>query len=247
MAFLSTVTDQFAYFARQVGEWRWGGKNVLDFGGNVGNILRDPRSTIEEGLYWCLDVDEEALASGRASYPKAHWLFYNRYSFFFNPRGVPRLPIPDMGRKFDYIVAYSVFTNTTRADMLELVGQLEDILADRGVLAFTFIDPRYCSAQVRYEKSNLQWRLGLERERGNISDEEARALAGSAEGAEWFVLVNGRDLYVETDDIRACAPEREKSFVAFHTVGYIKKLFPRAEIMTPVNDAMQHCCVIRKR
>ena len=146
MVFLSTVTDQFTYFALQVGEWVWSGKEVLDFGGNVGNILRDPHSTIDQERYWCLDVDEESIERGKACYPNAHWLFYNRYSFFFNPFGVPKLPIPYMPRAFDYIVAYSVFTNTTQADMLELVSQLENILAKNGVLAFTFIDPYHYSA-----------------------------------------------------------------------------------------------------
>lgn len=246
MAFLSTVTDQFPYFARQVGNWRWGGKNVLDFGGNVGNILRGRHSTIDQERYWCLDVDHESLERGKALYPKAHWLFYNRYSFFFNPRGVPKLPIPDMHQTFDYIVAYSVFTNTTHADMLELVGQLERILASNGVLAFTFIDPYHYSAQEKYRKSNLQWRLELEYKKGNISAREMQILAARAYTANWFALVNGSDLYIETDDIQAYEPEQEKTFVVFHTAEYMKKLFPQAEVLSPAYEAMQHCCVIRK-
>lgn len=246
MTFLSTVTDQFGYFAQQVGEWNWRGRSVLDFGGNVGNILRDPWSSIEHERYWCLDVDKEALERGRASYPKAHWVFYNRYSFFFNPHGVARLPIPDMGQAFDYIVAYSVFTNTTSADMLELVGQLKSILADGGALAFTFIDPFHRSSQERYKKSNLHWRLELEHGKGNISRGEMQVLAARAHNAEWFALVNGRDLYPETDAVQAYEPERERSFVVFHTAEYMKKLFPQAEVLPPINGAMQHCCVIRK-
>ena len=246
MTFLSTVTDQFGYFAQQLGDWDWAGKNVLDFGGNVGNILRDPWSTIEQERYWCLDVDEGALELGRASYPKAHWVFYNRYSFFFNPRGVARLPIPDMGLAFDYVVAYSVFTNTARADMLELVGQLESLLADGGALAFTFLDPFHRSAQERYRKSNLQWRLELEYGKGNVSPREMQVLAARAHNADSFALVNGRDFYAETDAVRTYEPGREKSFVVFHTAEHMRRLFPRAEVLAPVNGAMQHCCVIRK-
>jgi SAM-dependent methyltransferase len=247
VTFLSTVTDQFSYFAAQLGEWGWRGRDVLDFGGNVGNILRDPHSTIERGRYWCLDVDEESIERGKELYPDAHWIFYDRYSFFFNPRGVPRLPIPDMGRKFDYIVAYSVFTNTTRDEMLELVGQLESSLTDGGALAFTFLDPFHYSAQEHYKKSNLHWRLELEWKKGAVSVREMQTLAARAHQADWFALVNGRDLYTEADDVRAYGPERESSFVVFHTEEYMKKLFPRAEVRAPVNGAMQHCCVIRKR
>jgi SAM-dependent methyltransferase len=166
-AFLSTKTGQFTYFALQVGEPVWRGKDVLDFGGNMGNILRDPNSTIDEEHYWCLDVVEDAVEKGRQAYPKSHWIFYDRYCFYFNPHGIRGLPLPDLDRKFDYIVAYSVFTNTTVTDMLQLETQLESILVPGGVLAFTFIDPNYFSWP---DRNNLQWRLELERKRGNISD-----------------------------------------------------------------------------
>ena len=66
MAFFSTRSGQFAYFARQLGLRDWGGLDVLDFGGNVGNILRDPESTIDVGRYWCMDVIREAIGSSRS-------------------------------------------------------------------------------------------------------------------------------------------------------------------------------------
>jgi hypothetical protein len=89
--------------------------------------------------------------------------------------------------------------------------------------------------------------LELEWRKGNVSVREMQTLAARAHQAEWFALVNGRDLYTEADDVRAYGPERESSFVVFHTEEHIRKLFPRAEVRAPVNGAMQHCCVIRKR
>lgn len=243
MAFISTKTGQFTYFSLQVGEPVWRGKDVLDFGGNIGNILQDPNSTIDEERYWCLDVVEDATEKGSAAYPKSHWFFYNRYCFAFNPHGVPYLPLPDLGKAFDYIVAYSVFTNTTVTDMLQLVSQLESILAPGGALAFTFIDPYYSSSP---GQSNIRWRLELERERGNISAGEMEDLTKRSQGAKWFMLVNGGDLYLETDDIRSYKPEQEISCYVFHTEEYMKTLFPRATILPPVNNEMQHCCIIRK-
>jgi hypothetical protein len=50
--FISRRTGQFSYFAQQLGNWRWQKKQVLDFGGNIGNILRDETSTIRERRYW---------------------------------------------------------------------------------------------------------------------------------------------------------------------------------------------------
>jgi SAM-dependent methyltransferase len=243
VAFFSIRTGQFTYFSIQVGEGDWRGKEVLDFGGNVGNILRDPNSTIDEERYWCVDLDREAIERGRAAYPKAHWVFYDRYCFGFNSHGIPRLPIPDLRQTFDYIVAFSVFTNTTETDMLELVSQLEDLLAPGGALAFTFIDPFYFSS---LEQSNFQWRLELELERRNITADEMEEIGRRVRGAKWFMLVNSNDLYLETEKIRPYEPEQQKTCYVYHTEEYMRKLFPRATILPPVNGEKHHCCIIRK-
>jgi hypothetical protein len=233
-----------------VGERMWRGKNVLDFGGNIGNILRDPNSTIDEERYWCLDVVQDSIAQGQAQFPRAHWLFYDRYCFFFNPYGVPNLSLPEVNEKFDYIVAYSVFTNTSRSDMLQLVKGLEGMLAADGVLAFTFIDPFHFSWPHRYRGDNLQWRLEREvelaRERGEVLIIDQQSLMSRARNAAWLTLVNSDDLYIETEEIRPYEPQRQRTCHVFYTADYMKTLFPHAVIMPPANDEMQHCCVIRK-
>lgn len=244
MVFLSTRTWQFTYFALQFGERVWRGKSVLDFGGNIGNILLDPNSTIDQERYWCIDVVKDSIARGKAAYPNGHWVFYDRYCFFFNPGGVPSLALPDMEQRFDYIVAYSVFTNTGPTDMLELVSQLSGLLAKDGALAFTFIDPHYFAWPEEYHGNNFHWRLA--REMGDVSTVEMQNLLRRAQNASWCMLVNGDDLYVETEAIRAYEPERQKSCHVFYSAAYLKTLFPMATIMPPVNNEMQHCCVIRK-
>ena len=242
MTFTSTRFGQFTYFSTQLGDTNWSGKNILDFGGNVGNILRDPNSTIDPERYWCLDVDKETVEQGKASFPESHWVFYDRFSFFFNPNGVRSLPLPHMDEMFTYIVAYSVFTNTCETDMLELVPQLKRILAPGGALAFTFIDPHYVTWAPR---NNLQWRLDLETERRHITEAEANDVDARAQNAKWFILVNGGDLYIETEDVRPYPPEEQRTFHVFHTADYMRSLFPTATILPPVNNEMQHCCIIR--
>jgi len=250
MAFLSTKTGQFTYFSQQLGEQDWRGKNVLDFGGNIGNMLRDPNCTIDHERYWCLDVVKKSIENGKTVFPDAHWIFYDRYSFFFNPYGVKQLDLPRIETLFDYVVAYSVFTNTSRSDMLDLVSQLEEKLAHRGVLAFTFIDPSYHSWPGRYAANNLVWRLEreiyLEGEKGNLLEINVHDLAEQAKDAAWFVLVNGDDLYLESELIKHYAPEQQRTYHTFYTAEYMKSLFPQATILPPVNDEMQHCCVIRR-
>ena len=250
MGFLSSKRGQFTYFSLQLGERNWRGKNVLDFGGNIGNMLRDPNCTIDHERYWCLDVVEESIEKGKEEFPQSHWIFYDRYSFFFNPWGVQLLALPPIEEKFDYIVAYSVFTNTSRTDMLDLVSQLESKLADGGALAFTFIDPNYNAWPGRYQWNNLIWRLDreihLEDEKGNTLDINVQRLAEEAKDANWFVLVNGEDLYLETEQTRHYWPEEQRTYHTFYTVDYMKSLFPNATILPPVNDEMQHCCIISR-
>jgi|SRR6266850_2288876 len=246
MTFTSTRLGQFAYFSQQLGESMWRGKKVLDFGGNIGNILRDSTSTIDPECYWCLDVDQDSVREGEVAFPRSHWLFYNRFSFFFNPYGVPNLPLPEMGQTFDYVVAFSVFTNTTESDMLQLADELTGILTKDGALAFTFIDPYCFSWGAKHQRNNLQWRLDLEVARGNVAAAAAQELDNRVQQASWFTLVNGTDLYIETEDIEPYVPEEQRTFHVFHTAEYMRTLFPGATILPPVNNEMQHCCIIRK-
>ena len=83
------------------------------------------------------------------------WLHFNRYNCSFNPEGIDGLPIPDMGINFGMILAYSVFTHTTRDEMKELVEQLQARLAPGGTLAFTFIDPHFNAWPETYKGNNL--------------------------------------------------------------------------------------------
>jgi hypothetical protein len=94
------------------------------------------------------------------------------------------------------------------------------------------------------------WRLEreifLEGEKGNTLDIDVHALNERARNANWFVLVNGEDLYLETENVRAYEPEQQRTFHTFYTVDYMRSLFPHATILPPANDEMQHSCVIRK-
>jgi len=244
VTFISNKVGQFTYFSQQLGRTDWSGKEVLDFGGNVGNILRDSNSTIDEARYWCIDVSKEAIEAGRTCFPKAHWIVYDRYCFFFNPYGTPKLPLPRIAQTFDYIVAYSVFTNTPPSDMLEIVEELHQMLKPGGQFAFTFIDPHHFSWPAEYQGDNLRWRL--EREKGLHPDLEidVEAITRNAKNASWFSLVNGTDLFIEREDLPACRPGQQRTCHVFHTQEFIRKSFPSARVMPPVNSEMQHCCII---
>ncbi len=223
---------QFAYFDEQLNRPAWRDKLVLDFGGNKGNLLLDPACTISHANYYCLDVIRDAIETGRETFPDAHWFHYDRYNRSFNPEGVIDLPVPDLGVRFDFILAYSVFTHTTFEEMKELVAQLQTCVAPGGTLAFTFIDPHY--------RENLRWRL----KKSGASDIER--LVDVAAKADWCSLVNGAELYVNSNgrwniDSQNCA-----TYNVFYSEQFFRRVFPRARVDPPVSGEMQHCAILRK-
>lgn len=232
----------FAYFDRQLGRPDWASTTVLDFGGNVGNILAEPGCTIRPERYHCLDVIRDALDAGRTRFPTAHWTHYDRYNYSFNPGGTVGLPIPELGTRFDVILAYSVFTHAGLEEMRELVGQLRGCLTDRGTLAFTFIDPHHRSWPEADSGSNLRWRL--ERCRDSYPTLDVEALLAGGRDASWCTLVNGRELYIDGDVGRRADPEGCETYHVYYTTEFLRREFPDATIRPPVNGEMQHCCLL---
>lgn len=225
-------TSQFAYFDTQLDHPDWSGKSVLDFGGNRGNLLFDTACQIRQRDYYCVDVIRDAINDGRRVFPDAHWIHYDRYNCSFNPEGITGLPVPDFGRKFDIILAYSVFTHTTLEEMKELVAQLESKLLPGGTLAFTFIDPHW--------NENLEWRLKY-----SHPDLDPKNLLDWSRNARWCSLVNG-ELFIESNGEWSNQTESCLTYHVFHTEEFMREQFPHAIIRPPVNGEMQHCCIVRK-
>lgn len=238
-------SGQFAYFNRQLDYPDWSGQAVLDFGGNVGNLLLDPDCTIHPEDYYCVDVIQEALEEGRQRSPQAHWVHFNRYNCSFNPEGINCLPIPDMGIEFGMILAYSVFTHTTREEMKDLVEQLQARLAPGGALAFTFIDPHFTAWPETYKGNNLKWRLERAHEVNPSVDVDG--LLEQSRGAAWCALVDGTELYVNCNGVWGNEAQTCVTYNVFYTEELLQREFPRAAIRPPVNGEMQHCCIIRRK
>jgi len=234
-------SGQFAYFNQQLDYPDWNG-HVLDFGGNVGSLLLDSGGAIRPEDYYCVDVIREALAEGRKRFPRAHWVHFNTYNCSFNPEGIRDLPIPDLGVAFSKILAYSVFTHTTREEMKELVAQLQTRLAPEGVLAFTFIDPHFNAWPETYNGCNLKWRL--ERARKMNPRVDVDGLLAQSQGAAWCALVDGKELFVNSSGDWPSEAQTVMTYNVYYTVEFLQREFPRAAIRSPVNGEMQHCCII---
>jgi SAM-dependent methyltransferase len=249
---ISERTGQFAYFDRQLGHPVWAGKRVLDFGGNVGNILLDPNCTIDHDTYWSIDVSRDSITEGRRRHPDANFVFYDRYNFEYNPTGTPGLAIPDLGMRFDVIIGWSIFTHVSKAETLEFADQLLDLLTDDGQAAFSFIDPGFTPPPgwARDDESpgasNLRWRL--EARQAAKPDMDVAGLLDRAERTEltWTTLVNDDELVFDPDDDGIAAGKPNRFYLTFATPAYLRTLFPRGRILDPVPPERFHCLVIDK-
>jgi SAM-dependent methyltransferase len=235
---------QFSFFDRQLGHPGWRGKKVLDFGASDGNLLRNPDCVIAHEDYWALDVIKDAIEEGRGAFPRAHWFHYDRYNRAFNPEGVPNAAVPDLGVRFDFILAYSVFTHTTREEMHDLVAQLRAFLAPGGALAFTFEDPHYRPFPHQFDGNNVEWRLSGRQAILPVGAETGR-IACLPPGTEWCSLVDGTTLHVNGNGEWSGESQTCMTYDVYYTAAFMQREFPAAEIHAPVNGEMQHCCVIR--
>ena len=246
---ISSRVTQFAYFDQVFERPTWKGRKVLDFGGNIGTFLLGAGDNLDHDDYWCLDLNRTVIEQGRCLFPRAHFAHYDRYSSQYNPNGIRNLPIPDLGLKFDVIVAFSVFTHTHHNEMVDLVGQLRSMLASRGVLAFTFCDPRYDrSLSDPQLPSGSDVRKNLERNRLKNSARDIDEMVEQAIRSNWSVLIDEK-LYLEPGDElshRKRVGKPHECYCSYFTVEFIASLFPDAKVFPPVSPDWQHCCVFKQ-
>lgn len=253
MTFISAAPEHLTYFDLQLDHPDWENAKVLDFGGNRGITLTSGR--IRESNYWCVDVSLDAIDQGRRDYPEAHWIFYNRYNFQFNPTGIIGLPIPLQGRSFDFILAYSVFTHTSKREMMELVGSLRELLVDDGRIAFTFKDPHWVlprgySSLVREHNPPTNLGLRLEKIKECEPSLSVQKRLRQATGADWCTLINNGDLYLGAENSIDSQIETKMLYDTFCTVSYMGQIFPEATILPsppdydPQGREMHHCCIL---
>jgi SAM-dependent methyltransferase len=246
---VSTRETQFCYFDEVLRVPNWKDSKILDFGGNVGGFLVDGGGRINHEDYWCLDLNQDVIERGSCKFPCAHFCHYNRYSSQYNPHGVRNLPVPDLGFKFDIILAFSVFTHTHRNEMLELVEQLRSMLAPRGVLAFTFTDPSY-DRSISDPKlpSGTDVRKILTWQQATNPSLEIEDMVETARQSNWCLLVDDK-LHIEPGNDLSNQEHQGKpweSYCSYFTVDYMRRLFPGAEVVPPVSPEWQHCCVLRE-
>jgi len=217
MSYIQTYGPRFTYFDRNLDHPDWQDLKVLDFGGNVGNVLKDPNSRIQHKNYVCLDVSPSALKEGKAEFPDARWEFYDRWNPQFNPEGKRDAKIPDLG-VFDIVLACSVFTHTLESEMIETIAELRKICR---TLAFTIVTPE--NAVHVYKKHGV----------------DVEAMSKNADGLDWFYYLNCEEILTQPPKVDS-APH----FWYFCARQHIESLFPDVTFKPLVGTDTQNCCIL---
>jgi hypothetical protein len=244
---VSNRETQFIYFDRVLGSRIWNGRKILDFGGNVGGFLAGAGNRVNHDDYWCLDLDEYVVETGRERFPRAHFHHYDRYSSQYNPNGVRNLPTPDLGLKFDIILAFSVFTHTHLDEMIELVTQLREKLTAQGTLAFTFTDPGFDRSEANSSlPAGTDVRKVLTWHQIENPSLEIDGMVESARRSKWCLVID-ETLYPEpgaewSSQVRD--GRQWESYCSYFNAAFISTVFPDGKIFPPVSPEWQHCCVL---
>jgi SAM-dependent methyltransferase len=123
----------------------WSSKKILDYGCNIGHLLRTSENRIISNNYTGLDVQEKTLKIAAADFPKANFILSNSYHPAFNKSGVAAFP--DVKEKFDIIFCIGVFTHCDMQYIKQHINFFKQLLNEKGVIIFSiwedFHYPRY--------------------------------------------------------------------------------------------------------
>jgi SAM-dependent methyltransferase len=112
------------------------GRKVLDFGCNYGIFLETSNGSFPQENYTGIDICEDAIETGRRMFPGANFIHYDGFNPEYNPGGKEQLPVIE--EKYDLIIAHSVFTHTSKEEMLTLIEWLYSHLAENGKMLISW-------------------------------------------------------------------------------------------------------------
>ena len=111
-------------------------KVILDFGGSRGNLLYFSNGEIQPENYISIDPVMEGIEMGREEFPAAEFIYYDRWSWMYNHHGNKEINLPDITRKIDYIVAYSVFSHTDFNELVTTLKWMKSLNPEKMVISF---------------------------------------------------------------------------------------------------------------
>lgn len=189
MSYIVSRKPRLNIFQAALGIEDWRGAKILDYGGNMGNILQDgiEAKQINPADYTCIDVDKKALTYGQECFPEATWIHYDRFNEVYNVNGKEYLKFPFGDKTFDIACAYSLHSHCSYEAFTFDLQELKRVsyTVATSIVEFNFIETLRHKRSETYEKLALEWRKPWPLE-------------------SYRYYVNGNEIYYEKDDIPNC-------------------------------------------
>lgn len=195
-------TNRFPLFEKLVDDIE--NKTILDFGGNRGNLLYFSKEKIKQENYTCIDVEKDAIESGKNEFLNASFIHYNRFSPMYN-NGSKSAPFPKLDKQFDIGFAYSVVTHTNFNDFKNIFYYLKNCCKKVIVSFIDITDER--AKQFFYNKRVKDFGSCI-----NFMD---------VNNSKYFYLVNNDKIIINNDDYN----EYCKFFITFYNKSFLLSFF----------------------
>lgn len=92
----------------------------LDIGGNRGNALFFECDALDVSSYTSLDVASASVLAGKAEFPTANFIHWDRFNWIYNRNGIVDLKFPNI-QHYDFAFANNVFNSTDFTDLMYIV------------------------------------------------------------------------------------------------------------------------------
>jgi SAM-dependent methyltransferase len=116
----------------------WKDVSILDYGCNQGNFINSAKNYIDPNRYLGIDITNLSIELAKQQHPDFNFTLYNKWHQAYNPTGDKTTSVLDIvDKKFDIVIAYSVFTHNTIDQAKEELADLKKLLSPRGKILFT--------------------------------------------------------------------------------------------------------------
>ena len=135
----------------------WTSKKMLDYGCNVGHLLRTSENKINPKNYTGLDVQKHTLDIASTEFPESKFILSNSYHPAFNKSGIDKFP--HILEKFDIIFCIGVFTHCDMHYIKQHIDFFKSLLNKDGTIVFSIWEDFH---YLRYVDLFLKFRLNIQ-------------------------------------------------------------------------------------
>lgn len=184
---------------------------VLDFGGRTGDLLLASNGLIREENYTNIEIIKEYCGQGRRKFPKAGWVFYNKFNQTYNQEGQTREPFPKIERKIDIICAFNVFQYFSLNELIETLKYLKDFNPN---IIIANIYSKHCHRTLEYITKKRKDKHGY---CADISQPKEN------EQINFFYLLDNHLILANEPELQLSSKNVISSMISFYDINFLER------------------------